>query len=467
MRKRLIEKFTKAKEGTLGYTMTELLVVIAIIAIVVAIAIPSVIAISRALKFKRLNDHAKSIFLAAQQNITDMRSDGGLKPLRSAVGAGVIPAYAEFPDEFRAEYVYTTTGTEAFDRILPPGSVDGTVRSEQIIIEYNPITGNVYSVFYSEDIDVLVADYANETDKTSLPRDKDERKAMMLGYYDGSGLNSSQLEIEESRAMVEFVNGEEGIVRVLVPVPDDYFSNVNEYAQALKIDLTITGEYSMLHGVQGAAETGGEAADPSAPTGGTAAAAPAFTVKIKDFGTGLSGNCYVEYGNVIVVEYPIDSLMDKSSFANYAAESRGSALTNLMDESAFKVLPGENITIQADVEMDSGSGDLDVVIEPGILSGVNPMFEYLQPVGEGSNKYVLAVSNGRNLQNLNAIAPTIAELVDVVVFTDDIYWNKTVAYYNDVYGNGDNAFANLADEAPARALPYFVPIHNENLFGTG
>ena len=101
MRKRLIEKFTKAKEGSFGYTMTELLVVVAIIAIVAAIAIPSVIAISRALKFKRVNDHAKSIFLAAQQNLTEMRSDGGLKPLQSAEGAGMIPAAATgFPDEF-------------------------------------------------------------------------------------------------------------------------------------------------------------------------------------------------------------------------------------------------------------------------------------------------------------------------------------------------------------------------------
>ena len=37
MRKRLVENFTNAKKGSLGYTLTELLVVIGIIAIIVVV----------------------------------------------------------------------------------------------------------------------------------------------------------------------------------------------------------------------------------------------------------------------------------------------------------------------------------------------------------------------------------------------------------------------------------------------
>lgn len=114
MRKRLIRKFTKAKEGSLGYTLTELLVVIGIIAIVCAIAIPSIIAISRALRFKQRNDYAKSIFLAAQQNLTEMRSDGGLAPLQGTteeVNSLAIPKnHSGFPEsEWSDEYVYTAS----------------------------------------------------------------------------------------------------------------------------------------------------------------------------------------------------------------------------------------------------------------------------------------------------------------------------------------------------------------------
>ena len=78
MRKRLVEKLTKSKKGSLGYTLTELLVAIGILAVLCAIAIPSLITISRALRFRQRNDYAKTIFLAAQENLTEMRSDGSL-----------------------------------------------------------------------------------------------------------------------------------------------------------------------------------------------------------------------------------------------------------------------------------------------------------------------------------------------------------------------------------------------------
>ena len=467
MRKRLIEKFTKAKEGSFGYTMTELLVVVAIIAIVAAIAIPSVIAISRALKFKRVNDHAKSIFLAAQQNLTELRSDGGLEPVQSAGGAMNIPAsVTSFPDAYRGEYVYTTTGTEAFSRILPTGSIDADIRDEQIVIEYNPLTGNVYSVFYYDKNDLnLAGQYPS-----NLPREKSARKAMMLGYYDGSGLNSSQIELEQTQAVVEFVNGQEGVVRVLVPMPESYFGNFDSFASALQIDLTIYGEYSMA-----LAAKNGQTVEP-------------LVIRMKNAGDKTGCTLDVN-GRAVIMEYTIDSLLTHCSFANLASgtqpapsgesNDKEASLTTLEDESKFvyeisaeqkliySLLPGENITIQADVKFE-GTGEDLVKIAAGIQSNVNPMFEYLQP-GTQEGRYTLAIANGRNLQNLNAIAPTIAQMIESVVFVKDINWNDTVNYYNNNYGsvlNGSKVYSNSNDEAPARALPYFVPIHNAALFGT-
>lgn len=104
------------------------------------------------------------------------------------------------------------------------------------------------------------------------------------------------------------------------------------------------------------------------------------------------------------------------------------------------------------------------------------------------DKYILAVANGRNLQNLNAIHPTIAQKVESVVFTADIYCNRTTSYYSELYGHAyldantdrccdicglsvavhgaGDCYASSPLEAPARALPYFVPINNANLFGS-
>lgn len=463
MRKRLTEKFTRAKRGSLGYTLTEMLVVVGIIAALCAIAIPSIFAIRNALRFATANNYAKSIFLAAQQNLTELRSDGGLGPVREAAGASEIPgAVTTFPDAYRAEYVYTVTGTEAFERVLPAGSIDAELRNDQIVIEYNPITGNVYSVFYF-DKDAAELNLEQTYEGGTLPREKSERRKLMVGYYDGSGLNSSQIELEKTQAAVEFINGEEGIVQVKVPMPESFYGNFSEFAEGLNVSLTLTGEWSMSQ----------PAASGETPQ--------VLTLQVKTAGT-QDGCTLAADGKTVVLSYVIDSLASRRSFVNFASGTQAAtgggvansaaSLTTLVDEESFiyNILPGENITIQADVTF-TGEGSELVEIEPGILSGVNPMFEYLQPIG--NNGYVLAISNGRNLQNLNAIAPTIADMVQNVTFVSDIYWNDTVAYYNNKYASGSTyrtgamvGSSHVYDEAPARALPYFVPIHNEKLFGT-
>ena len=461
MRNRLVERLTKSKKGSLGYTMTELLVVIGIIAVLCAIAIPGIIYIRNSLRFAQANNYAKSIFLAAQQNLTELRSDGGLGPVQDASNDLIPLQVTDFPNEFRGEYYYTTTGTEAFSRVLPTGSIDADIRDDQIVIEYNPITGNVYSVFYFER--GIVSSGFNLADQYSggaLPREKESRRELMVGYYDGSGLNSSQIELEQTQAMVEFINGQEGMIQVKVPMPESFYGDFGSFAEALDVDLTITGEYSITKAAE--LNLGVEP----------------MPLRIKSAGN--TNGCRLDTdGKTVIIEYAIDSLANRSSFVNYISDTQKArpgeevgtdkSLTTLLDEAEFHytVLPGENITIQADVTF-QGNGQELVQVSPGILSGVNPMFESLQP-GTTAGRYVLTISNGRNLQNLNAISPTIATQIESVVIVKDIDWNDTVNYYNDNYGTvqGDyKVFTSNIDEAPARRLPYFVPIHSAALFGT-
>ncbi|MBQ8238132.1 MAG: hypothetical protein IJZ39_08310 [Oscillospiraceae bacterium] len=433
-----------------------MLAVVGIIVALIAIAIPSVIAISNALRFAQANNYAKSIFLAAQQNLTEMRSDGGLAPLQgvSSDERLIDSGHCGFPDEdWSDEYVYTASRLNdltSYNLVLPVNSVEATIRDQQVIIEYNPITGNVYSVFYCDKAEEnILSDYIDD----KLPRDKGDRKKRMIGYYAGSGLSSSELEVEHAASSIEFTNGEEGIVTVKIAMPDLYIGSYSEFAKGLSVKLTIA----------------------SAMTDGSAGT---FQVQIKEAGED-GGNCALDTdGRTVLITYALDSLADKRSFANLSAgiadlgaeavaldnSLTPAALTTLTDVSKFAILPGENISIEADIDFEAEAGRPAVTVDKANLDGVNPMFEYLEEIAPG--EFVLAVSNGRNLQNLNAIAPSVADLVDTVIFTDDIYWNKTVDYYNGKYKGAEESYANSADEAPARALPYFVPIHNENLFGT-
>lgn len=428
----------KGKENW-GYTLTEMLVVVAILAVISAIAIPSVFMIRRAMIFRQRNDYAKSIFLAAQSQLTQMRSSGELKRLpedeaalaQSGEDMGVPPE----------GYVYTHQGGGNFETILPAGSVDAAIRDDQIIIEYNPRTGNVYAVFYYEGGENIAAAYA----AGRLPRGEDVRRELELGYYDGSDLAASDLGVYYVEAEVIFENGQEGIVTVQIPTQtrpsDGSFQNIfdngsfDSYVTGLEVDLIITGEH-----------------------GGT------FTRNIKKAGESGAYVTAPGEGGVNMIQFTclLDSLTDGGSFANMASGEN-------------PIAPGDNVSITAEVSFTPGSDDPIVIIESAAIAGVNPMFASLTDSGDGG--YILAVANGRNLQNLNVLAPEIAGQVAAVVFTAGeahnsgkheghiIDWNETVTYYNEKYGMG-GGYANSAAEAPDRQLPYFVPIRNAYLFGT-
>lgn len=435
MRKRLWKKFS-GKTGKRGFTLVELLTVVGIIAILCGVVFISASTIIRNMNFKQRNDYAKTIFMAAQTRLSKMHSDGTLATLQGEnVNSGAITAAAKAGvADLSSEYVYTYSGltaaadqTDSFAEVLPADSLEAELRGEQIIIEYNPVTGNVYSVFYSEASEQILSDYISG----NLPReDEAARKSIMLGYYSGSGLSSTAPDPEPVAVEVEFDNGEEGVVTVKVTAPSAFYTGGDkkaDFASGLSVSLTLTGETS----------------------------GKTKTLELLSSGSGPAATGWESDGITRTISYTLDSLAQFSSFANLVQGS-STSLTAITNESQFtSLLPGENVTIRADVSYSGEVADLD--FQPGLLAGVNPMFDYLIPDGSGSG-YILAVANGRNLQNLNAIVPSVARMVSNVVFSESIDWNETVAHYGSSY-------TSASTEAPARALPNFVPIHNRYLFG--
>ncbi|MDD6678347.1 MAG: prepilin-type N-terminal cleavage/methylation domain-containing protein, partial [Firmicutes bacterium] len=425
-----------------GFSLTEMLATIAIIVILIAIAVPSIISIRRSLEFKKMNNYAKEIFMAAQSNLVDRHVAGTLKEIRDKLDAenDRIPSLnnAQFPaSEYSSEYYYITSGTTvspAFDLVLPAGSIDPTLRDKKIMIEFNPYTGNVFSVFYSEGEEDL--DYSNVTRVTS------DRKKIMLGYYDGSGLSSDSAGNVVKQPTVELVSGQEAIVRITVPIPESYYDKPTTFRDHLDVSAVVKGEqYKGQFGIND----------------------DQFAAK------------QIVDGNKVVVDFCIDSLNNRMSFAgigqnnpagtarNTAAISKPADLEDLKD--LFVIQPGENVTIEATVSLNAPVGMETVTFNTVSVGGVNPMFESLQKINSGSARtYDLYISNGRQLQNLNAISPLIAKQIGNVYISKDIYWNETVTYYNNKYASG-GTFTSAPAEQPARGLPYFVPISNEYLFG--
>ena len=443
----------KRSSRSRGYTLMELLTVIGIIAITCAIAIPSVFAAQRALSFRQVNDYAESVFLAAQTTLTQLRSQGQLGLLQGQLGSGsgkVTESASGFPEEDPAgEYEYTVSGQSAFEMLLPPGSIDETIRSKNILIEYNPVTGNVYSVFFSKDPDFDIG--SAYTGGSGLPRDYDQRKPLVLGYYNGSGLLSTPLAIEGADAFLTYENGQECIVSVHIPVPAEYLDAPDEYARGMQIDLTVTGEFSELHG-----KNPGECS---------------YQETVKTGGQLLPDSWDLRDGSLIFT-YTLDSLCDGRSFVNLSsgtapsALSPGKPLSAIADESEFRILPGENVTLIADVVFQNPADRPAVKVRPGILAGVNPLYGYLLPSPVHEGKFILSVDNGRNLQNLNLLAPTLSSRIESVVFTDDINWAATSGYYNVKYGGTGKTYHNRPSEAPGRSLPNFVSIRCDQLLST-
>lgn len=384
-----------------GMTLLEMLAVIAILVILSAIAIPSVLAIRNALLFHECNQHARTIFLSAQARLTQMRSAG--VELESAFPKAV--GQREDGETLPEGYVYATSADGSFFKVLPKEMLEESLTQHQILMEFDPVSGNVSGVFFYRGGENLPAEYA----AGRLPREERERRKLLLGYCDGSGLDTEKLEVYHVAAELSAVNGEAFSVTVKIPatamvngipvpiVGGDFAA----FQRDLEVKLTVIGEQ-----------------------GGV------WEQIIKPHGTmDCELGSTADGRQAVCITVTLDSL-DGIRFADFG-----------------KILPGDNVAITAQAVFRPEKGNPLVIIESAALTGVNPMFASLT---RGKNGNILAVSQVRHLKNLNLVAEEIGLNVDTVLFTADGF-----------AGEGKHGSTHLDLEGIS-----FTPIANPCLFGS-
>ncbi len=201
-----------------GFSLVEVIIVVAIISILLAVAVPNVIAYYRELKLVELDDSARTIFLAAQNEISAILAadkegvpaghDGFCKYSEEVAGGTVA-------DRTKVEFDYlsTTTDADSLHKIVPAGSIESELQRNNYVVEYNQETGAVHAVWYWEGES---SKFTYKDDYKLEDTEKSARIDVPVGYYGGEGVDRiavNQMPFPE----LTLINAEELQLTIQVP----------------------------------------------------------------------------------------------------------------------------------------------------------------------------------------------------------------------------------------------------------
>lgn len=222
-----------------GFSLIEVVIVVAVIGILLAVAVPNIIAYYRELKLVELDDNARTIFMAAQNEISAILAadkggvpdgtDGSCKYPSSVAGGKV-------DDRTTVKFDYLSTDNvadaDSLHKIVPAGSIESELHGNNYVVEYNHETGAVHAVWYWEGDSSFTykSDYNLEADTA-----KDVRIKAPVGYYGGEGVDRikvNQMPIPE----LTLINAEELKLDISMSLKNT--SDINSLNT--KVDVTIS-----------------------------------------------------------------------------------------------------------------------------------------------------------------------------------------------------------------------------------
>lgn len=200
------------KRENSGFSLVETLAAVAIIVILLSLSMVGAAYYRDLLKITELDNAAREIYMAAE-NRAVLLGNGG--QLDGALGGA--STLADGGGEGSRRYI-RETDTAIIEDLLPAGTVDPALLKGDFYIVYDPASGAVTDVFYTEKETIQNIDAA-----FSMAGDRDQRMRAtpMLGYYGGKHTaRVPYLPLSVPEVMVEIHNGERLWVDVTFTIDD-------------------------------------------------------------------------------------------------------------------------------------------------------------------------------------------------------------------------------------------------------
>ena len=164
-----------------GFTLVEMLAAVAILVILLGVSAVAAARYRDYLKITELDNAAREIYLAAENRAALLSGSRRLARLVSLSGNTVAGVEAGVGGR------YVAGGDSSMRDLLPPGSIDPALLNGDFYVVYEPESGSVTDVFYSEGGAIDVGgDFQSFYDKwKNASRNERMKREPMLGYYGG------------------------------------------------------------------------------------------------------------------------------------------------------------------------------------------------------------------------------------------------------------------------------------------
>ncbi len=364
------------KTQSRGFTLMETMVVVGIIMILLAIGIPSLLALRKNLRQKELDSKAQIIYVAAQNRIAELQA-AGYKSLYlydsgSTNGVhqlGYLPQDSDDEDLQPDTLCYVLSQDKeltgrAAGELLPRSSVDAELWDNHWRIEYNPLSGSIYGVFYSE-----AGEIPSEVNALRLKKGRLNAGAK-VGYYGGDSVQVDNVDTLTPDISIE--NAEKLIAT--------FYCN-NPTGDALTFDITLS-----------------------------------------------------DGKNTYVKTVPYDQLTQLSSKTysyTWILDSLDSDKTRFHSQTEDKLLCGTELTVKLTVTSANS-----LVDQKSISRKTNSLFAYRQDVADSGNTAYLAYA--RHLQNLDRASKVTSAIQNAVQVSDITFLDDPAndrdwySYYSDM-----------------------------------